>query len=372
MQRIVQRIVLLLVLLFLSDSGYALPRFASRTGAKCQSCHVNPTGGMMRQAFGEQYGRETLPVPEWSKDFEVEDFSNLVTNFLGIGADFNTLFFSQQIPDTAGSNGNSNRNTFYQMQGDLYLNFRLAKHVNMFLKKGLYSGFEIFGLLNILPASGYLKIGKFLPDFGTKLDDHTAFIRTYTGFSPELGHPELTGAEAGFSPGPMSITGGVYNSTEGLGTSETNKKAYLGRIEGMFKLAEETHLGIGVNVFSRSSSAGVRTNMYGGFGSFSQGNLTIFGEADIVQTTLAGQNVSSLITYVETDYVVTPGVDLKLAYDFYDPDIDLKTGASSRYSIGVEFFPMSGVELRPLYRIKRESPVDLRNNEFDLLIHFYL
>jgi len=64
------RLILLqitLATLLISAPSLALPRFAARTGAKCQSCHVDPTGGEMRQAFGVQYGRDQLPVPEWSK-----------------------------------------------------------------------------------------------------------------------------------------------------------------------------------------------------------------------------------------------------------------------------------------------------------------
>ena len=55
----------------LAGSATALPRFASRKGARCQSCHVNPSGGAMRQPFGVQYGWEQLPVPAWSKEFEL-------------------------------------------------------------------------------------------------------------------------------------------------------------------------------------------------------------------------------------------------------------------------------------------------------------
>ena len=88
-------------------------------------------------------------------------------------------------------------NAFFQMQGDVYLNFRLAKKVNIYLDKGIYSAFEIFGLLNILPGNGYIKIGKFLPNYGTRLDDHRTFIRDRAGFNPESGRAELTGAEIG-------------------------------------------------------------------------------------------------------------------------------------------------------------------------------
>lgn len=51
-----------LLVAVLSSTALSLPRFAARTGAKCQSCHINPSGGKMRQAFGVRYGREELPV----------------------------------------------------------------------------------------------------------------------------------------------------------------------------------------------------------------------------------------------------------------------------------------------------------------------
>ncbi|HCV42321.1 MAG TPA: hypothetical protein DGH68_02470, partial [Bacteroidetes bacterium] len=200
--------VLFLLGLLAALPAFALPRFAALTGAKCQSCHINPSGGGMRQAFGVQYGRETLPVPTWSEELGLDDFSTKLTDFVSIGADFRTLYFMQQNPDT-GTPPQSVKgsNAFWQMQGDIYMNFRLAKKVNIYLDKGLYSGFEIFGLLNILPGNGYVKVGKFTPNYGLKLDDHRAYVKTYTGFSAEAGRPELTGAEVGFQPGPFSITG---------------------------------------------------------------------------------------------------------------------------------------------------------------------
>jgi hypothetical protein len=82
--------------------------------------------------------------------------------------------------------------------------------------------------------------------------------------------------------------------------------------------------------------------------------------------------VTAVVIYAEANYVLTPGVDLKVAYDFYDPDKDQKTGAISRYSFGFEFFPIAGVEVRPMYRIKREEPIEVKDNEFHLLFHIYI
>lgn len=367
--------VFMLLCCVLIEHAHGLPRFASRTGAKCQSCHVNPAGGGMRQAFGQQYGRETLPVPTWSDEFSLDDFSTKLNDFVSVGADFRTLFYAQQIPDTAGGGAGTSsttNNAFFQMQGDVYLNFRLAKKVNIYLDKGIYSGFEIFGILNLLPGNGYIKIGKFLPNYGTRLDDHRTFIRDRTGFNPESGRAELTGAELGFSPGPVNILGGVYNAADGFGAGVSKNKALLGRADGIFKLSDDMHLGVGGNVFTKELGAGSRLTVFGTIGSFSYKDITVFGEVDWIKNKAGGATTTGLVSLVEADVVVVAGVDLKLMYEFADPDIDLKTGSISRYSFGLEFFPISGVEVRPLYRINREDPTNISNDEFNLLIHFYL
>lgn len=357
-------IALVLAALFLPEATLSLPRFASRTAAKCQSCHVNPSGGGMRTPFGVTYGRDELPVPTWSEDLAIDDFSTQVTDVISVGADVRTLFFYQKTPS-------SSNNAFWQMQGDIYLNLRLAKKVSVYLDKGIYSGFEIFGLLNILPPNGHIKVGRFLPNYGLKNDDHTAFARQVTGFSPEGGRAELTGLEAAVAPGPLTIMGGVFNASDGFGAGTGSKKALLGRVDGMFKLDGEGSVGFGANVFRRESATGAKTTLLGGTGAFSYGQVTLFGEVTLVKTKSASASTTGVVSYAEVSWMVVQGLDLKFAYDFHDPDKDLKTGSRSRYSFGFEVFPISGVEVRPMYRLNKEEPTAVDNDEFHLLIHFY-
>jgi hypothetical protein len=320
----------------------------------------------MRQAFGARYGREQLPVPAWSNEFQVEDFSNVIANVLGIGADFRALYFSRRSPGVAAVDG------FYDMQGDMYLNFRIARHVAFFLKKGLRDGFEAFGLFNLLPLGGHVKVGKFVPNYGLRTDDHTTYVRQQTAMSPESGRPERTGLEAGISPGPISIVGGLYNGDESAFVPSTSAKTFLGRAEGIFVLGEGLNLCVGGNVFT-GNVGGISSTFYGGFGSFSAGNLTLLAEADWIRTkSPVGVTRTGLATCVEGDLLVTQGLDIKAMYEFFDNDIDFQTGARSRYSFGLEFFPLTGVELRPLYRFVKEDPPVGDNNEIDLLLHLYL
>jgi hypothetical protein len=199
-------------------------------------------------------------------------------------------------------------------------------------------------------------------------------VRQYTKLSPEFDVVERTGAEAAVSPGPLTILGGIYNADEGGGIPSSNNKALLARAEGMFKLAGKITLGLGGNVFStKTGIPGTSTTYYGGFGSFSAGNFTLLGEADWIRSSPAAGTVTGLATYTEADFVLTQGVDVKVAYDFYDQDVNFKTGSKSRYSLGVEFFPVSGVEVRPMYRIlKTQDPDTGTMNEFELMLHLYL
>ena len=363
-------VVVLAVVAWCASAADALPRFSARTGMKCQSCHVDPSGGGMRQAFGAKYGREELPVPAWSDGMSTEDVTNIITNVLGVGADFRTLYMVRSVPDSSGTTSRT-ENSFWQMQGDLYLSFRISKKVGLYLKKGLYSGFEVFGSLQVLPSNGHIKVGKFVPNYGMRMDDHTSFVRTYTGFSPATGRPELTGVEAAIAPGAFRIAAGVFNASDAFGGGDS-RKAFLGRAEGLFPLGEDVTLGVGANVYRRELEAGGKQTLAGSFGSFSAGDLTVVGEVDMIRSAVAAKTVTAVAGFGEVDYAVTPGVDLKFMYDFYDPDRDLKSGSVSRYSVGFEFFPVSGVEVRPLYRIIVDDPKDVSNNELHVLFHLYL
>jgi len=374
---------------------FALPRFASRVGAKCQACHVNPSGMGMRNTFGSTYGREELPVrtykyvadtsddgkPTVTKEdiTNIDDFSTNITPNLSYGADFRTLYFYE---------ANNKTSSLFQMQGDLYLNFRLNRQFLLYVDKELYTGFEVFGLAKVLPLGGYLKIGQFIPAYGTKIDDHTTFIRggPYFSLNPALSnyrqglvfgdHSEQTGIEAGISPSVFFLQVGLFDGAPYAGlnaTGATKFKTVSVRGDATVQ-SEDININVGGSFYNDPNPDPTeKATFYGGFGSITVlKTLTLNGEFDYIQTPVIGVNTTGYMSYTELNYMVINGVDLKLGYDFYDPDINLKTGTESRITIGGEFFLMSGVEVRPLYRFNMEQPVEIHNDEFDLMFHFFL
>ncbi len=354
--------VLILSLLF-AFTALSLPKFASRMNLSCQSCHVNPTGGGLRNEFGVSYGQEDLPVPTWQKEYSLEGFSTQLNESISIGANFRTLYFYQESP-TAG------HSSFFQMQSDLYVGARLAKRTFVYLNRGNGGRFEAFGLAGILPEKGYVKAGWFVPDFGIRLDDHNIFTREKTLFAFGGGHD--AGIEVGLFPGIFAFTAAITN---GATTDRDNNqaKALVGKGEARFELGS-VNLRAGGSYYNNAGTFGV-TTLFGAHAIASVGgNLTILGE--YVQkrdfSNASRTKTFSNILYVEADYVLTHGLDLKVGYEFYDPDTKFTTGSESRILFGFEFYPISGVELRPLYVLRKEEPTDRKNNQMLILMHLYL
>ncbi|MDP2208592.1 MAG: hypothetical protein Q8K98_07435 [Bacteroidota bacterium] len=353
-------VVILTIVLISVSASLSLPRFSARTGISCQGCHINPSGGGMRNYYGTVfYGRQTLPVKKWFDSFEISNFTSKINEFVSIGADFRTLFY--YVEKTRSS-------SFYQMQGDIYANLKIAEGVSMYIDKGLYKGFEIFGLMNILPENGYIKVGRFTPVFGTKTDDHTNFIRAKTVF--QNNRAEDSGIEAATAPGNFAVTVGLFNGASSGDLSDSKIRLLTGNADARFKI-EEINFSIGSSLWFNSLSSGIM-RMFGGYGSINYINITVNGEIDLKQDkSILGLGTKELISLVELNYLLFDGLDLKFMYDYYDYDIRYKTGFESRYSFGFEFFPISGVEVRPVYRLSQDRNKN-KNNEINFLIHFYL
>jgi len=373
-------VFLLLFIAFTFTQSFALPRFATRQGAKCQSCHINPSGKGMRSTFGATYGREELPMATFKEETDLEDYTPTLNDFLTIGMDYRTLFYYLQ---------SNSQSSFFQMQGDLYLDLRLNKKFRIYFDKGLYSGFEVFGLAKVLPLDGYIKLGNFIPAYGLKMDDHNLFIRNgpYFPLNPAIAsYPqglgfgqgsEDTGLEVGFNPSIFTVNIGVFNGKKGglSGVTGATNKAIAVRADANVQ-TDFINFSIGGSVYNLPNSGTPgKTRMWGGFGVVSiANNLTLLGEFDMIETRnpVLARQVTGNILYTEANYLLSSGIDLKLGYEFYDPNTKLKDGSISRITIGAELFPLSGVEVRPLYRVNQETPTDFDNNELQVMFHFYL
>jgi hypothetical protein len=373
-----------IILTFSSDVSLALPKYASRTGYKCQSCHINPTGKGMRNEFGSTYGREDITLPTYKNLTDYDDMTTRLGPNLSFGGDYRSMFYAETQNHT---------NTFFQMQAAFYVDLRLNKKFQIYADKDFLGDAEIFGLARVLPLDGYVKIGRFIPAYGTKVDDHNYFIRggpynpgaQFGGLFP-AGYPtglrfgelsEDTGLELGFSPSIFTFSAGVFDGFPGvtLPTTGTKNKSVALRGDARFKLGG-MNWDLGGSFYDSPSSSDRKT-FYGVFGALTVfDDVTLTSELDYVEHQPGTPPTTvGLMWWHELNWMVTPGVDLKVAYESYDPDKDLQNGVFSQVTVGAELFILSGVELRPLYRFNINSlpnGVKANTNEFIAMFHFFI
>jgi hypothetical protein len=359
--------------------SFSLPRFSSRMNLPCQSCHINPSGGGMRNTFGANFGRDDISIKAWQEDYSLDDFSTKLTDFISYGADFRFLSYyqSKTRPDASSS-------SFFPMQMDVYFNLAVSKKISLFVNPafGPNGRLEMFALGKVLPLNGYLKLGRFAPSHGFRYDDHTSFVRQATPFRNNGG--QQTGIELGLSPGFINVMGAVTNGMRGDRDGGL-AKAVFGKIEGRGALGP-MNLVAGVSSFN-DASGGQKLNLLEGYGALTiSEDLTVLGTVEQIQGNAATMSVSAdvnqrnalssylkqLAVMVEADYVLLQGLELKLMYDFFDPNIDVKSGMAERYSGGFEFMPIGGVEVRPMLRYTKDSILHRETTDLQLLFHIYL
>ena len=71
---------------------------------------------------------------------------------------------------------------------------------------------------------------------------------------------------------------------------------------------------------SRNDAPGARRDVVGGFGGFTVGRLTLFGEVDLISDTPdGGVKKKQFAAFAEGDLFIARGVNAKVTYGFLDP-----------------------------------------------------
>src|SRR5690606_39551320 len=93
--------MLAVVVLSVPSEVAAEPYFAAREGMKCVACHVSPSGGGMRNQFGNIWAQTMLPA----RRIEVEDvpmWTGALSPYLAVGGNLRANGSYVDIPDEIG------------------------------------------------------------------------------------------------------------------------------------------------------------------------------------------------------------------------------------------------------------------------------
>lgn len=318
------------------------PYLAIRTGLKCSACHVNRTGGGMRNDFGSVYGGSNLPLNTGGFQFQ----NRALNDWLRVGSNFRltgTYTIPNKTPRTALE---INRGNVY-LEAKL-LDQKLTLYFDQTLAPGTSASREVFALIDWLPVSGYAKVGKFFLPSGLRLLDDQEFIRSQTGFTM---HAPDQGVELGFEPGPFSIVASVTNGSSGTvenddGKQVTGSAAWVSR-----------RVRLGASASHKSQSGQSNIDVFGGFGGLSVGPFSFLGEVDLIRgASSEGPDVDQLAVFGEGDVLLTQGVNAKVTYGYHDRNVDRADDARTRARFGLEVFPIPYFQLSGFYVLRDDIP----------------
>ncbi len=359
---------LTLVMIFLAaGTASALPRFAMMTGLECMNCHVNPTGGELRNttvapAFEE--ANLQLITPREGNGF---NFNPQLTKDILIGGDVRFQYLYD---------GKTNNSTFQSMDGSMYSSIHLNNSMHLYVNYDfINTAYEAYGMYDFNAGDSWVKLGAFAPSYGIRLDDHTAYTRGgnfgYLQGIPQLGlifGPDFRslGAEFGSKLGNFMVTADVTNGDGYTNINFSSNKAVIGRIEYMTRGA--VNLMIGGSAYLSSG-----TKMYGFHGGIGvDSRLVILGEYDWARDLPNGvvpPRMTSNAAMLEATYRIRDGLFAMGRFDYF------KTYAGgpsySRYILGVNIYPMLHLDLMPQIRFNTTSAVG-GSHPFEALIQSHV
>jgi hypothetical protein len=358
MNKLILIFLFFMLILTITESN-ALPRYAVKLGDKCSSCHYNPSGGGMRSLDGWYWGKNTLSmISARDKDFLM---SPKISDNISIGLDYRTQYIYSQ---------SSGRTYFQNMTAALYTNFALSKQINLVGKYDFVNElWEGYGVAKILPGGGYLKAGVYTPNFGIRIDDHTAYTREGLIFNPFY---REAGVEIGyFVDDWLYASASAGSNLSDVTSNYTKDPTYTARAELTPRFGEIGFIigGSYAAVKLQGSEGTLNTNMYGGFFGIGYDEFSLLAEYDMAND-LSVAGVKSNMLMVEAAYGIITGLDAVVRYDRIDRNADVDSDEINRIIMGFEFHPYSFIEVRPQYRLVLEDP-SVDNDSFVLQLHFW-
>jgi hypothetical protein len=337
----------------LASPAASLPRYASREGDVCQTCHVDPNGGGIRNEFGFSYGKNrhsTEPEARWSSLTVNPKLNDWIT----FGVDFRMLYVASH------SNGDSrtlSTSTLFPMEGQVNLMVMPHEHLTFVASHGLvvdepgfptgYVSREIYGMFEGLPGDVYVQAGRFRLPFGLRQDDHTSFVRgpeflPYDSQKPaagiEIGHiGNQLFQQLSFTNGPDAFLDRAQTFTGKVGIATRSVQL---AVSGFHRYAE--------NLPGRFDRWGI-------YASSTRGRVTLLAEAAAGTNALSATTTNLEAMFVELEYRLSRGVSTRTKFDWVDRNRDQPGFWSRRLTGELEWTPVPFAIGRLSYRYNEGS-----------------
>jgi hypothetical protein len=343
------------ILLMTALRAAAEPVFAVRQGVKCAACHVNPTGGGLRNDFGSTWSQRVWPARHVDTgDFE---WSGALAEHVVLGGNVRASASYVDVPNQDSTS------EFDLNEARLYLLIeplpgRLAIYVDELVGPGSADNRELWAQLWWSDRSFYLKAGQMYLPYGLRLEDDSAYVRQVPGIN--MTTPDR-GVELGWEAERWSAQLAVTNGSAGAAESDSGKQI-TARAEFV---AARWRAGLAAS--HNDVETGERATG-GVFAGLLTGPVAWLAEADFVTDDTVGQRREAWAGLLEANWEFATGHNLKLTGEYYEPDVDVDEDEQNRWSVVWEYVPLQFVQLRLGVRAYDGIPQnDLQNRTLGFL-----
>jgi hypothetical protein len=356
---------LVVVALLLASSLALAPRFAAaepylavESGLKCASCHVNPSGGGKRNAFGTLYARNEISARAVElSEGRMPWTGDVVSRWLSVGGDFRGGYTSVDVPGFAKqSDTDVSRATVYaEIRAVPNL---LSLYVDQKIAPDGSDNREAY--LKLTPLEGKLtvKAGQMFVPFGLRLEDDDTFVRQATGVS--FLTPD-DGIEVGLELAKWSAQLAVIEGPSGADDQISATAVYV-----------QPKWRVGASVNTSEDAFGDR-EMQSVFAGLKTGPISWLAELSVVGDESPSGERDFYATLLEGNWRLRKGHNLKLGYEYLEPDDDRDEDEQERYSFVWEYNPIQFVQSRVGVRSYNGIPNIAVSNRDELFaeLHVY-
>jgi hypothetical protein len=358
-----QRLLFALACLVLGSTrvAFAEPYLAVQQGYKCVACHINPTGGGLRNTFGLVFAENTMPASTLPANAPVW-LGQVLQDIVRVGGDLRTDWSRTTVPQSP------TQQQFALEQFRMYADVSvipnlLGLYVDEQVAPGGAQTMEAYARYGDT-SNWYIKAGHFYLPFGWRLQDQTAFVRAVTGIN--MTTPD-TGVEFGLEranwSGQLDVTNGAANAGTGSGYQVTGN---LVHVQSIWR--------VGVSSAFTQSDTGNRS-MYGLYAGVRTGPIAWLAEGDLVRQAGYPNGTRTMIpALIEANWAFRKGNNLKLTYEYSDPQRSVPNNAQTRWSAVYELTPIPFLQARAGFRRYQGIPQNaLQNQTFAFIeLHVFL
>jgi hypothetical protein len=309
----------------------AEPYLAVERGLKCSNCHVNPSGGGKRNAFGTLYARNEIAA----RALELREgrspwTGDVVSRWFAVGGDFRGGYTSVETP------GLPDETETDVSRATVYAEVRLlpellSLYVDQKIAPDDSENREAYLLVKPYDGKFTIKAGQMFVPFGLRLQDDNAFVRQATGvnfLTPD------DGIELGLELAKWSAQLAVI---EGPSGSDDQLSATAVYVQPTWR--------VGASVNTSEDAFGER-EMQSVFAGLKTGPIAWLAELSLVKDEAPAGEREVYATLLEGNWRLRKGHNFKLGYEFLEPDRDRDEDQQERYSFVWEYSPVQFLQSR--------------------------